>query len=73
MLAGRNQAEIILEEEKENFEEPNAVAENVDQIDSEGVRKLDIYKLMQEIILYYPGLYMIGYGTGKNILKLPPF
>ena len=20
-----------------------------------------------------PGLYMIGYGTGKNILKFPPF
>ena len=23
--------------------------------------------------LVYPGLYMIGYGTGKIILKLPPF
>ena len=51
VLAGRNEAEIILEEE-ENFEDPNAAAENVDQIDSEGVRKLD--KLLHEIMLLPP-------------------
>ena len=25
------------------------------------------------LILYYAGLYMIGYGIGKIILKFPPF
>ena len=63
MLAGRNEAEIILEEE-ENFEEPNAAAENVDQIDSEGVRKLD--KLLHEIILLPPlFFYLICIFTRK--------
>ena len=25
------------------------------------------------VIQFYPGLYMIGYGKGKIILKFPPF
>ena len=50
LLAGRNEAEIILEEE--NLEKTNtvaAVAGNVDQLDSEGVRILN--KLLHGIKL----------------------
>ena len=50
MLAGRNEAEIILEEE--NLEKTNtAVAGNVDQLDSEGVGILN--KLLHGIKFYF--------------------